>query len=1245
MNPARTVKQFSVQIPSIQTSLDLNERDSLLDQKPQDEIQPYNDMQSMYNKELNQASSLNSTQNNQQNLADYQHVTKSPYYNGYAMDSVIQEVGTEEENTTNEQLGHLSFSNNQRRMSLISLQKDYSLRNNQDLLHLHMYFTTNYEFFANLSKEKGQNNLFSLFKGMNLEFYDPNEIVFNYGEQGDCFYIIIQGQVGIKIPTEVSLEFGNYYETYTYLMDKGGDVMKCKDSHSRVVKKFIEIIGVDQLQLYKIRNIEEFYTTIMSIIKLEQSSSLYNGDESSSIQNVSRSDSSIFGGDSSTINDKRSKINRSLLQREQFLQEFVKQIQIQRDSNKPLCFQAQMVVLDQVNILKEGKSFGELALINDSPRIATCQALKQASTHNPDAFQQQQIQDNRLQQKIVLAVVNKNDYLSYISETFLNKLKKAIQGIQKYEIFQRLSEKKLQDLFYFLEEKNLFRNQFLFQEGESIDGVYFMTSGEVQKLKNVRGASKNKASPRRVDQQLVLTIVTGQEIIGLEELISGAKERQYSLKVKSEKASLMFFKAKDFKERILIPYPGLIQEIKDQIEQRQKFYDSRHASSKNFLVQQQVEKYQTQMKRSTQNQQQSLISTNMNQLDGIIEDKDKVILSEKERMAKYFFGKGVLNERSFNLVQKAINIDKVDVINKYQGKPKHRQPKQIRTRDPTPVATNKEFQSKNLTPRTQMSQQSFIGQDYQSQMKKQKSSLSLRGQQSEQALVRDFSILNANYQDRNHNLDSINKQLNTRIDQEVRSLRSKSENKLVVSYLRENLLKDKQIHLSFLDDDSDDQIDQNMKTFEEIYRSRKLDKVRLLAKQQRPSNSRTQKDQEKHKESMNELFEKISHQKVSRNEEGQKNGSNVEKSRNTQLKQIYSNDQSRFMQKLKTTNNEEVKKQKKYFIHIPTYAYANISNSQSQDGIPSQEDSITSSQQYLNQKQHKEHFDHYINQHTTTNTIATNTNDFFKHLEIKTTRNMPNPQYNYLRIQTQNKPFMPSSMYKEYQPIISEMKSVQTTSNNCPTMVKLISPEKINLSNNFNLKTSHSTKSPKIIKKAIVQPNSQRQKSPIMNKVIDLSILKNSDKRPGRNGQTPSQIIDKMQGVLSNKSLSTLMMKSYSIKKIKLREGNNGASSTPRTSQNTGISVTQITAKQSQNTQNKVQGYEFLLSKRDKSPQQNQQAYESLFTQKRINDMIPVKELIPDSKSYQSKKQFEMQKIGDKHQKDIKRINKELKNI
>lgn len=58
---------------------------------------------------------------------------------------------------------------------------------------------------------------------------------------------------------------------------------------------------------------------------------------------------------------------------------------------------------------------------------------------------------------------------------------------------------------------------------------------------------------------LTLTIISGKEVLGLEELILDHPKRDLGLKVTSERALVMFLSKKDFFERVLIPYPELYQ--------------------------------------------------------------------------------------------------------------------------------------------------------------------------------------------------------------------------------------------------------------------------------------------------------------------------------------------------------------------------------------------------------------------------------------------------------------------------------------------------------------------------------------------------------------------------------------------------------------------------------------------------------------------------------------------------------------
>ena len=54
-----------------------------------------------------------------------------------------------------------------------------------------------------------------------------------------------------------------------------------------------------------------------------------------------------------------------------------------------------------------------------------------------------------------------------------------------------------------------------------------------------------------------LTIVTDNEMVGIEEIIMRKAVREHSVKVISDSAFILFMKEQDFKDRVLHPYPSI----------------------------------------------------------------------------------------------------------------------------------------------------------------------------------------------------------------------------------------------------------------------------------------------------------------------------------------------------------------------------------------------------------------------------------------------------------------------------------------------------------------------------------------------------------------------------------------------------------------------------------------------------------------------------------------------------------------
>ncbi len=81
---------------------------------------------------------------------------------------------------------------------------------------------------------------------------------------------------------------------------------------------------------------------------------------------------------------------------------------------------------------------------------------------------------------------------------------------------------------------------------------------------------------------MTLTLVSGPEILGLEEILLGFNRRKHTVQVTSEKAFLLYFSKRDFRERILIPYPSINKQLKAEYKIRWNFYDKREDEIKEF---------------------------------------------------------------------------------------------------------------------------------------------------------------------------------------------------------------------------------------------------------------------------------------------------------------------------------------------------------------------------------------------------------------------------------------------------------------------------------------------------------------------------------------------------------------------------------------------------------------------------------------------------------------------------------------
>ena len=97
-------------------------------------------------------------------------------------------------------------------------------------------------FFKTLLHEKGQQNFTKILRSVNLEFFKRSATVCNYGEQGEKFYIVLMGRAGVKVPTEVKVQCKNYLDILKFLLKQKQNIIRTKDNHSKMVKKFLDVL-------------------------------------------------------------------------------------------------------------------------------------------------------------------------------------------------------------------------------------------------------------------------------------------------------------------------------------------------------------------------------------------------------------------------------------------------------------------------------------------------------------------------------------------------------------------------------------------------------------------------------------------------------------------------------------------------------------------------------------------------------------------------------------------------------------------------------------------------------------------------------------------------------------------------------------------------------------------------------------------------------------------------------------------
>ena len=323
---------------------------------------------------------------------------------------------------------------------------------------------TNYiktlEPFMDLIKEKDDNSENIINKISKIMIYQKNitnDIIIQYGEKGNNFYVILKGTIGIFVPKYTEY-YMNEEEFILHLLklrkyNQNELIIQCLRSNAHIfslpTERFDELLF--DLQNTKSKEGAFLYNKKVinkakEVFKYIKSEEFINNKKN--IKNISPENYiSLF------------EVDESIKQNTEDLKTLIKlKIEIDKeDANKRLIKIPNYKMISKYNI---GYTFGELALENiNKKRMATVICLTDCD----------------------FAVINKIEYNELIKDSVNHSKNKFYNIIYKYKVFNNISlatfDRKYFNDFRYLKMK---KNSILFNQGDICNDVYFILNGEYE---------------------------------------------------------------------------------------------------------------------------------------------------------------------------------------------------------------------------------------------------------------------------------------------------------------------------------------------------------------------------------------------------------------------------------------------------------------------------------------------------------------------------------------------------------------------------------------------------------------------------------------------------------------------------------------------------------------------------------------------------------------------------------------------
>ncbi|EAS00959.2 cyclic nucleotide-binding domain protein (macronuclear) [Tetrahymena thermophila SB210] len=434
------------------------------------------------------------------------------------------------------------------------LQKKPDQRTIQDLKRL-IYATQQIQFFDRYVEQGREKVLQKCCKHMKYEAMEKGQKVFEIDERGTKFYLILSGKVGvyIKDPNQQT----NINDSPKIFGNHSHQAANQRDQHNEDI-----VMSRKQSKFAKDENAQN-----------------HNGQNTPNEKKFDPDDYFI---------QLRQKFSRPKKINNAFLSNNGNEnIELYTPKNTHL-----MICVKEI---EAGNAFGELALLNNKPRLATIVC------HENCQF----------------AILEKEDFTKILKDIEEKLLDQEISLLANLHIFQGWNKNLLKQLYLNSQKVKFNRGQVIFKEGDACDNVYIVNQGEfttykifefnrdqeskdlnldefkeqniVDQLNQVHGSQKSiEALP------IKMSILTPFEMFGEEDFLM-KQDRTFSVKCTSFQGQLIVIKNKNFNIRIMQD-DYTRQYLYERLEKKKKTFDQRSQT-----IVQQYRQYKQYLLASTDN--------------------------------------------------------------------------------------------------------------------------------------------------------------------------------------------------------------------------------------------------------------------------------------------------------------------------------------------------------------------------------------------------------------------------------------------------------------------------------------------------------------------------------------------------------------------------------------------------------------------------------------------------------------------